>query len=60
MYFESLSAAIAMDGHGGYVWSAYIITIVVIAVVFTWPRRAEKQFFSELQGEIKRRERGQD
>ena len=60
MYFESLSAAIAMDGHGGYVLSAYIITIVVIAVVFIWPRRAEKQFFSELQGEIKRRERGQD
>lgn len=60
MYFESLSAAIAMDGHGGYVWSAYFISIVVIAVVLILPRRAEKRFFSELRGAVKRRERGQE
>ena len=28
MYFDSLSAAMTMGGHGGYVWSAYAITFL--------------------------------
>ena len=33
MYFESLAAALAMDGHGPYVWAAYGLTLTVIAVL---------------------------
>lgn len=57
MYFESLADALSMAGHGGYVWSAYLITVVVVAAVLVLPRRREKQFFRELQGAAKRRPR---
>lgn len=30
MYFDSLAALWAMDGHGPYVWSAYAITFAVL------------------------------
>jgi heme exporter protein D len=60
MYFDSISAALQMDGHGVYVWSAYFITIAVVATVLILPARREKAFLSELQGILKRqhRERG--
>ena len=60
MYFESLSAALQMDGHGVYVWSAYFITLAVVATVLILPVRREKAFLRQLQGNLKRqhRERG--
>jgi len=57
MYFDSVADALSMAGHGGYVWSAYLITVVVVAVVLVLPRRREKQFFRELQGAAKRLKR---
>ena len=59
MYFESVSAALQMDGHGGYVWSAYFITLVVLAVMLVKPRRREKLFLRQLQGTLKRQQRDQ-
>ena len=60
MYFDSISAALQMDGHGVYVWSAYLITIAVVATVLILPARRERAFHRQLQGILKRqhRERG--
>ena len=57
MYFDSVSEAISMAGHGGYVWSAYLITIVVVVLMLVLPRRREKQFFRELGNAAKRQQR---
>lgn len=57
MYFESLAAALAMDGHGVFVWSAYLITLVVIVIMLYGPRYREKQLLRRLEGQF-RRERG--
>jgi len=57
MYFESLSAALHMDGHGAFVWSAYLVTIIVIAGLLIVPIRREKLFFRQLKGVLKRQQR---
>ena len=46
--FESLSDFIQMSGHGPYVWSAYVISLVVLVwlVVNPWLRR--KRFLREM------------
>ena len=50
MQFDSLSDAIAMGGHGPYVWGAYAITLVVVMIILVRPIMATRQ----LQGEIRR------
>ena len=57
MYFDSLSAALQMDGHGVYVWSAYLITLAVVATVLILPGRREKALRRQLQGILKRQDR---
>ena len=32
MYFDTVQALLEMDGHGGFVWSAYLITLLVLAL----------------------------
>ncbi|MBE9539161.1 MAG: heme exporter protein CcmD [Proteobacteria bacterium] len=57
MYFDSVSAALHMAGHGVYVWSAYLITVAVVAAVLVLPLRREKAFIRQLQGTLKRQQR---
>ncbi len=38
----SIGTFLAMGGHGGYVWSAYGIAVVVIGVLIVTSRRALK------------------
>lgn len=57
MYFDSISSALQMDGHGGYVWSAYLITILVVACLVVLPKRKEKQVIRQLRGALKRQNR---
>jgi heme exporter protein D len=54
MYFESVEQILRMDGHGAFVWSAYLITVVVLAGVLIAPGRRRKQFLRQLAGELKR------
>ncbi|MFO7551402.1 MAG: heme exporter protein CcmD [Haliea sp.] len=54
MYFESLAAALQMDGHGAFVWSAYLITLGVIVFILYAPRRRERRFLRQLEGQIRR------
>jgi heme exporter protein D len=58
MYFDSLGAALAMDGHGAYVWSAYAISLVVVALILLVPSRRQRRFLRRLAGEQKRRPQG--
>ncbi len=54
MYFDSLGAILHMDGHGGFVWSAYLITIAVLALLLLAPRRRQRRFLRQLSGELRR------
>ncbi|MGB0765236.1 MAG: heme exporter protein CcmD, partial [Luminiphilus sp.] len=37
MYFDSVTAALNMEGHGAFVWSAYGITFLVLAFMLLQP-----------------------
>ena len=54
MYFDSLQALLHMEGHGIYVWSAYAITLAVVAAILLLPRRRQSRFLRQLAGEMKR------
>lgn len=38
-----------MDGHGGYVWSAYLIAVIVLVVNFVLPLRRRRSIENELR-----------
>jgi heme exporter protein D len=57
MYFDSVAAALQMDGHGGFVWSAYVIALLVIALLLVVPLRREKRLIRQLRAELRRRQR---
>ena len=56
MYFDSVSAMLAMDGHGVYVWSAYFIAIAVVVALLLAPGRRRRKFLQNLSGELKRQQ----
>jgi heme exporter protein D len=58
MYFDSLSAVLTMDGHGAYVWSAYAISLLVLALLVRAPLRRQRAFLRQLAGEQKRLRQG--
>ena len=58
LYFRSVDSLLDMDGHGAFVWSAYLITAVVLLAIVLVPVRRKRRFLGRLAGELKRRERG--
>lgn len=56
MYFDSLGAALAMEGHGGFVWAAYGICLLVLVLILLAPRRRQKKVLLRLAGEQKRQQ----
>ena len=56
MYFQSFDALLHMDGHGVFVWSAYLITTAVIAAILVAPGRRRRRFLRQLAGEVKRQQ----
>ena len=56
VYFDSVAAAIAMDGHGVFVWSAYLIACVAIALLLILPRRRERKLLRQLAGDLRRQQ----
>jgi heme exporter protein D len=56
MYFDSFESLLQMDGHGGFVWAAYAITSLVIALLLLLPRRRQRQTLRRLQGELRRQQ----
>ena len=59
MQFDSLSAFMAMDGHGVFVWSVYAISLLVMIGLLVAPLRKNKKFFSEQAMLLKREQRVQ-
>ncbi|MAV72997.1 MAG: heme exporter protein CcmD [Cellvibrionales bacterium TMED21] len=55
MYFDSLSAAMTMGGHGGYVWSAYAITFLVLGVVILRPILSARRLRRDIRSELARK-----
>ena len=53
MYFDSLQQLIFMDGHGVYVWSAFIISIIVMLGLVIKPLCQKKQELKNIQLHIK-------
>ncbi len=54
MYFHDLDSLLHMDGHGAFVWAAYAITAVVLALMLVAPVRRRRQLLRELGGEARR------
>lgn len=54
MYFDSLQAALEMDGHGSFVWSAYGITLLVLGLTIVLPLLRQRRLLRELRGEVRR------
>jgi heme exporter protein D len=58
MYFHSVSAALAMEGHGAFVWAAYAVCLAVLALILLAPRRRQQVFLRRLAAEQKRQAQG--
>ena len=56
MYFDSFQALLTMNGHGIYVWPAYLITIMVIIAVLVAPVRRRHRLLEQLAAELRRTE----
>lgn len=54
MYFDSLHALLTMEGHGVYVWTAYLVSTTVIAIVLLAPWYRRKRFLQQLAAELSR------
>lgn len=59
MYFDSIEAMMTMDGHGIYVWPAYLITIAVIAFILLSPQRRQRRILTQRAQELRREQRQQ-
>jgi heme exporter protein D len=57
MYFDNLQAMLFMEGHGVFVWAAYLVTLLVIAIVLIAPVRRRRRVLLQLGAEL-RREKG--
>jgi heme exporter protein D len=47
MYFDSFEALLAMDGHGMFVWSAYLVPAAVLAYMLLSPVRRRRRLLRE-------------
>ena len=54
MYFDSISAALHMEGHGAFVWSAYLISLLVVALMILAPRARERKLIGHLKAQHRR------
>jgi heme exporter protein D len=55
VYFESVSAALQMDGHGVYVWVAYGVCAVVLSYLLISPQRRKRRALREIAAAERRR-----
>jgi heme exporter protein D len=54
VYFDSLHALLGMDGHGAYVWTAYLVTLATISYLLIAPLRRRRRFLASLAATRKR------
>lgn len=56
MYFDSLRAVVEMDGHGAFVWSAYVISLTVIGLLVIAPYRRRRRLIAAIKRGQRREE----
>ncbi len=56
MYFESFAEFVAMGKHGAYVWSAYGITLAVLALNVALPVLARRRYLKDEARRLRREE----
>ena len=54
MYFDSLQALLEMDGHGMFVWPAYLVTVLVVTWILVAPLRRRQRLLRQLSGDMRR------
>jgi len=54
MVFESFSALLTMEGHGGYVWFCYAVFVVTISVLLWQPVAAKRKFMQQQLANLRR------
>lgn len=54
MYFDSLAAAMSMEGHGLFVWSAYGLTAIALATLLSLPSRRLRQHWRWIEADRRR------
>ena len=57
MHFESLSAALAMEGHGPYVWAVVLVAVLVVMYLLLAPILRSKRIILEQRGVLRRQQR---
>ncbi len=57
MHFDSLSAALAMEGHGAYVWSVVVVAVLIVLYLLLAPTLRSKRFILEQRGVLRRQQR---
>jgi heme exporter protein D len=47
---------LAMGGYGAYIWPAYAVFVIVLAIDAIAPRVRRRRVLAELRGKLKRRQ----
>lgn len=55
MYFENISALMAMDGHGVFVWAAVLISILLMLSQIVIPLQRTRRFFIQQRMQLRRK-----
>ncbi len=53
MYFQSFYEILFMDGHGVYVWSAYLFSLLVIVIMIWAPQASLRRSLNRLTSKFK-------
>mgnify|MGYP006100772835 CR=1 FL=1 len=56
MYFENFTELIAMEGHGTYVWTVYILATLVCAALIVGLRLKKRRLVNDLDSQLRREE----
>jgi heme exporter protein D len=59
MQFDSLAAALEMGGHGGYVWSVYLLAVLVVMFLLLGPVLRSRRIILERRGLLRREQTAQ-
>ncbi|MFO7528328.1 MAG: heme exporter protein CcmD [Marinobacter sp.] len=59
MAFDSLSAFIAMEGHGPYVWTCYGVFLVLMVGLMVWSRHRRSVMMEACRRNYERQDQGQ-
>ena len=58
MYFDSVQSALSMDGHGSFVWVAYLVTLLIISAILLLPTLRRRRLLHRVATELARQESG--